>query len=94
MNIIKISATKARNNFFSLLEQVALGKQVIIEKDNEEIAILSPKKTKTNWSSLIKASKAVKGILKDDDLKDNPLRRPEAKSFLGRWDSDSSTKKS
>lgn len=94
MYTIKISATKARNTFFSLLEQVALGKQVIIEKDNKEIAVLLPKKTKTNWASLVKASKAVKGILKDYNPQDNPLRKHGAKSFLGKWDDDLDIKKS
>lgn len=47
---------------------------------------VSSKKQKTDWAALLKASKAAHGILKDYDPKDNPLRRPGAKNFLGRWD--------
>ena len=36
MNTIRISATAARNRFFDLLNQVAAGAQVIIEKDKKE----------------------------------------------------------
>lgn len=88
MNTIKVSATKARNNFFSLLEQVASGMEIVIEKDRKEIAVLKPKKQTVDWKGLLKASKAAHGILKDDDPNDNPLRRPGAKNFLGRWDKD------
>ncbi len=86
MNIMRVSATKARNNFFELLNQVALGMQVVIEKDNKEIAVLGPKKQKTDWAALLKASKKVHGIWKDYDPEDNPLRRKGAADFLGRWD--------
>jgi prevent-host-death family protein len=86
MNTIRISATSARNNFFELLNQVATGIQVIIEKDNKEIALLSPKTTKTNWKGLLTMSKKVRGILKDYKDEDNPLRRNGASDFLGQWD--------
>jgi prevent-host-death family protein len=88
MNTIRISATSARNNFFELLNQVATGVQVIIEKDNKEIALLSPKTTKTNWKGLLTMSKKVRGILKDYTDDDNPLRRKGASDFLGKWDKD------
>lgn len=87
MNTIRLSATSARNKFFELLNQVALGTtQFIIEKDKREVAVLSPKKTKMDWEGLKKAAIAAKGIWKDYDPKDNPLRRPGASDFLGRWD--------
>lgn len=86
MNTIRLSATSARNKFFELLNQVALGTQVIIERDNKEIAVLSPKITKTDWKSLRIALKETKGILKDYDLENNPLRRKGASEFLGKWD--------
>lgn len=87
MNTIRISATKARNNFFNLLDQVASSDvQIIIEKDNKEVAIISHKKTKTDLKALLKASKKVHGIFKDDDPTDNPLRKPGAADFLGKWD--------
>lgn len=93
MNTIKVSATKARNNFFTLLDQVVLGTHVIIEKDKKEVAILSPKKTQMDWKGFRKAAKAAKGILKDYDPSGNPLRRPGAADFLGRWDQDLLVKK-
>lgn len=88
MSTIKLSATKARNNFFELLNQVAMGRSVIIEKDNKEIAVLSPKKKHIDWEGLRKASKATHGIWKDvvSDLEDNPLRRKGSADFLGKWD--------
>lgn len=86
MNTIRLSATSARNNFFNVLNQVALGTQFIIEKDNKEIAMLIPKTTKTDWKSLRKALTETRGILKDYDPEDNPLRRKDAANFLGKWD--------
>ncbi len=85
MNTIRVSATKARNNFFELLNQVALGTQVVIEKDNKEVAILSPKQRGFDKKALLKASKKVHGIWKDYDPEDNPLRRKGAADFLGKW---------
>lgn len=86
MNTIRLSATSARNNFFNLLNQVALGTKVIIEKDNKEVALLVSKATKTDWQGLLKASQKVKGIFKDYKSQDNPLRRNGASDFLGQWD--------
>ncbi|MGH7202880.1 MAG: type II toxin-antitoxin system Phd/YefM family antitoxin [Candidatus Levyibacteriota bacterium] len=86
MNTVRLSATSARNKFFELLNQVALGTHVIIEKDNKEIAVLSPKTTKTDWKGLMTASKKTKGILRDYSDDDNPLRRKGASDFLGKWD--------
>lgn len=93
MTTIKVSATSARNKFFELLDQVALGMQVIIEKDSREVAILSPKKKKTDWERLMKATKESAGIIKDYSLNDNPLRRIGAGDFLGRWDKGLKSKK-
>lgn len=86
MTTITVSATNARNRFFELLDQVALGMQVIIKKDSKEIAILSPKKKKTDWASLIKATKESAGIFKNYNPNDNPLRISGAGDFLGKWD--------
>ncbi len=86
MNTIRVSATSARNNFFELLNKVALGTQVIIERDAKEVALLSPKRYKLDKAALLKASKKVRGIWKDYDPEDNPLRRKGAADFLGRWD--------
>lgn len=87
MSTIRVSATHARNNFFELLNQVALGNtEVIIEKDSKEVAIISPKKQGTDLKALLEASKALRGTWKDYDPEDNPLRRRGAKKFLGRID--------
>lgn len=87
MNTIRVSATKARNNFFELLNQVAIGAQIIIARDNKEIAVLTPPKKQTvDWVALRKASRKVHGIWKDYNENDNPLRRPGASDFLGKWD--------
>lgn len=86
MNTITISATAARNKFFTLLDQVALGTEVIIEKDKKVVAILKPKTTKTDWVALKKASKAVHGIWKDQDPSDLPQRRKSDWSRIGKWD--------
>ncbi len=59
MNTIRVSATAARNNFFELLNAVALGKSVIVERDHKEVAVIAPKKQTVNWVALKKASKAV-----------------------------------
>lgn len=87
MSTITVSATSARNNFFELLNQVVLGAQVIIKRDSKEIAVLSPKKQTINWVEFKKASKAVKGILKDyKPERDNPFYGEKAWPNLGNWD--------
>lgn len=86
MNTIKVSATSARNRFFELLNQVAQGTQVVIEKDHKEVAILSPRQVKTDLKKLIKDSKEVRRIFKNYNAEDNPLRKKDATLFLGRWD--------
>ncbi len=90
MSTIRLSATKARNNFFELLNQVALGAQIIIEKDSKEVAILSPKNQQINWKALLKASTETHGIWKNAQFnsEDNPLRRKGSADFLGKWDED------
>lgn len=86
MNIIRVSATKARNNFFELLNQVALGAQIIIERDKKELAILSPKKKEFDRVGLLRASRKLREAMKDYNPEDNPFRRKGAKNFLGKWD--------
>ena len=69
-----------------MLNLVATGTQVIIERDNKEIAVLSSRTTKTDWKGLLSASKKVRGIFKNYKTEDNPLRRKGASDFLGKWD--------
>lgn len=87
MSTIRMSATSARNKFFELLNQVVLGTQVIIERDSKEVAILAPRKQKTDWIALLKASKAAHGILKGYTVEEiAPLRNKGAWKRFGTWD--------
>lgn len=84
-----MSATAARNKFFELLNQVALGTEVIIEKDKKEIAAIVPRTQKMDWKGFKKAAEAVRGILKDytvDELL--PTRKKGAWKGFGDWDKD------
>ncbi len=86
MSTIRLSATSARNKFFELLNQVALGVEVIIEKDNKEIAVLSPKIKKTDWKSILQASQKLHGVLKDYTLDEiSPSRKKGSWKHLGKW---------
>ena len=85
MNTITVSATHARNNFFELLNLVADGQEVVVERDNKKVARLVPGKKVTDLAGLTKALEAAaKGFVYNP--KDNPLRRTGASGFLGRWD--------
>ena len=87
MSTITVSATYARNNFFDLLNRVAAGASVVIEKDTREVAVIRARpKMKTDWVALKKAAKRVHGIMPGFKLEESPLRRLGAKDFLGRWD--------
>jgi prevent-host-death family protein len=93
MNTIRLSATSARNKFFELLNQVALGTQVIIERDNKVIAILSPKVNKTDWKTLHKAVKEAKGILKEYSSEEiAPATAEGSWGNFGQWDKDIKSK--
>lgn len=86
MNVSKVSATHARNNFFELLDQVGAGKTLIIEKDKKIIAKLVPHFVeKGKNKGLMKAIRAVARRFEYSE-KENPLRRPGAADFLGKWD--------
>lgn len=84
MNTIKVSATHARNNFFELLEKVALGAQVVVEKNSKEVAMIVPKKKATNWKEFKKAMDKAHGILNDYDLSQSPLRGKKSRAWLSR----------
>lgn len=87
MTLIKVSATHARNNFFELLNQVALGDtEVIIEKDSKEVAVLSPKKQTIDWKKFDKASKAAHGIFKGYSIDEiAPASKKSAWKDFGNW---------
>lgn len=88
MTSLSVSATYARNNFFELLDKVSSGLvDVVIKKDNKEVAFFLPiKKGGTNINALTKAVDDLKPYFKNYKLSDSPLRRPGASDFLGRWD--------
>lgn len=87
MNTITVSATKARNTFFSLLDQVAEGKEVIIKKDKKIVAVLSPQKEEFDWKAFRKAADATRGILKDYTIEEiAPTRKKGAWGNFGQWD--------
>lgn len=89
MNTIRVSATKARNNFFELLNQVVMGREVIIKKDSEEVAVLAPKRTKTNWEAFRKAAKKTHGILKHYSAEEiAPVSQKKLWKGFGEWDKD------
>lgn len=87
MNTITVSATAARNNFFTLIEKVINGTTVIIKKDNKEVAVLSLKNN-TRLDELIKASNATHGLFKNDPGFQRPFEGKQASKFLGKWDKD------
>ncbi len=86
MNTLRFSATAVRNNFFDLLDQVAAGRNIVVEKDKKIVAKLIPASiVKPRNRGLMKALKAAsKGFVYSKE--DNPLRRLGASNFLGRWD--------
>jgi len=89
MQTITISATKARQEFFDLLMQVAIGNSFVVKKDNQEVALVSPIKRGTDLVGLKKAMDALHGVAKDFDLSKSLLRDKRAKAWLrrirGQW---------
>jgi len=82
MNTIRVSATAARNNFFDLLDKVAAGMLVVIEKNNKTVAqiqpiIMSDMKYKGLTNALYKAAKGF-----TYSKNDNPLRKKGSMKFL------------
>jgi prevent-host-death family protein len=89
MNTIRVSATAARNRFFELLDKVAAGAEVIIEKDRKEVAVMGPKKSKSNLEAVRKASERVHGLLKEYTVEEiAPTRKKGAWGNFGQWDDD------
>lgn len=84
MQTITWSATKARNEFFDLLTQVAMGQSFIVEKDKKEVALVTPIKKGTDLVGLKKAMDALHGVAKDFDLSKSPLRNKRARAWLKR----------
>lgn len=86
MQTITVSATKARQEFFDLLTQVAAGKSFVVKKDNKDVALLTPIRKGTDLVGLKKAMDALaaSGAFKDFDLTKSPLRDKKAKAWLKR----------
>lgn len=84
MNTIRVSATKARNTFFELLNLVAAGGTVVVEKDRKVVAkLVSTEKRGKNKGLLKTLKSAAKGF--HYSAKNNPLRKLGAANFLGKW---------
>jgi len=85
MQTITVSATKARNDFFSVLAWVSSGKRVMIEKDRKPVANIISVTDGANNKGLMKAlNKASAGFVYSKT--DNPLRKSGSSNFLGKWD--------
>jgi antitoxin (DNA-binding transcriptional repressor) of toxin-antitoxin stability system len=86
MDTITVSATKARNDFFKLLDEVKDGKEVIIKKDNVVVAsmVKASLKTKNRNKGLVKAMEEASKVIKFDEDYESPFKKtvPE---FFG-WD--------
>lgn len=84
MQTITVSATKARQDFFNILNAVSKGDSFIIKKDDEEVARVTPIVRGTDLVGLKKAldNLAASGAFKDFDLNDSPLRNKQAKAWL------------
>jgi len=46
--MIKVSATKLRNNLFNYLDKAAEGETIVVQRNNQEVARLVPTK-QLNW---------------------------------------------
>lgn len=79
-----ISATKARNDFFNILDWVSMGNKVLVKKDGGDAITMSSSKIGSNLAGLQKAMVACHGILKDFDLSQSPLRGAKAKKWMKR----------
>ncbi len=84
MQTITWSATKARNDFFDLLTQVAMGQSFIVEKDKKEVALVTPIKKGTDLVGLKKTMDALHGVAKDFDLNKSPLRGKASKKWFAK----------
>ena len=84
MQTITWSATKARNQFFDLLTQVAMGRSFVVKKDEKEVALVSPINTGIDLVGLKKASAALHGIAKDFDLSKSSLRGKASKKWFAK----------
>lgn len=51
-DVLKVSATKLRNNLFDYLDKAAQGETIIIQRNNQEVARLVPT-AQVNWRDKI-----------------------------------------
>ena len=89
MQTIRVSATKARQTFFELLNLIALGKtRVLIERDAKEVAVIEPAQRGTDLVGLKKAMDALaaSGAFKNFDLTKSPLRGKASKKWFAKID--------
>lgn len=84
MQTITVSATKARNEFFDLLNLVMTGRSIMIQKDNVLVANIVPVTKVLKNRGLLKALDAASaGFIYSKE--DNPLRKKGSSAFLGRF---------
>jgi prevent-host-death family protein len=90
MNTIRVSATEARNDFFTLLNKVIFGDtRVVIEKAgaDREVILTASEVIDKKVEKRLKTLDASYGIFKDSPvtgLTDDRLRRRQAKKFLAK----------
>lgn len=90
MKTITVSATKARNDFFSLLNALKLGSEFTIQKDNQSVGRLIPMASDIeNWEirkkRVLKTLNETRGALRGVNFK-SPFRGKSANKWLGNWD--------
>ena len=89
MQTIKVSATKARNDFFNLFNLVLSGTEVLVEKDKKHTIKMTSVVDEESWAKkrkrVLKVLEEVRGSWKDVDFK-SPLRGKWALRRFGNWD--------
>ena len=63
--MVKITATKLRNNLFEYLDRIAAGETIVIERNKREVARLVPAR-QPNWRDQMKIKAEL--LVQPDDL--------------------------
>lgn len=90
MQTIKVSATKARQEFFDIFNKVFAGTEVLVEKDGKQtirmVPMVAPEDGVAKRKKLLMSLAKTHGAVKDFKLEDNPLRGKKSIKWLGQWD--------
>ncbi|MBU1085104.1 MAG: hypothetical protein ABIJ43_02835 [Candidatus Beckwithbacteria bacterium] len=82
MTTLTLSATEARNQFFSLLDRIARGEiKVLVKKMDTKIEVLMGK-FETKESKLVEVANKTYGLLKDVSKDEFGLDKTKAKEFM------------